>query len=247
MNVTDTRNNVSYTVGMVGDFCWMYSNLRLEGGTQLTTDNSDVNQNTTVADAVAAGDWENWWSKKEMVECKGEAGQDVTPFEYNGGKDQNRTCADNTSTVTEYYYNWYASIANDAEGNTPTNGGSYEEGSVENAGLDQQAKGSICPKNWRLMEEDTPGDGRLITKHDEIDAFVNAQKADQENWPGRLSTSGNFWTGQQHYVGLRGFWWPAFRHSDAYGGFLAFIYGGAYLHIDNKVVGDSVRCILRNQ
>ncbi len=208
----------------------------------------DVPESAKANDTVAGdGDvWVNYWSKKEMIECKGAAGQDVTPFESNGA-DRGKLCADNQTTVTEFLYNWYAAIANDAEGVPPTDKGSADEGSIGRAELDSQAKGSICPRGWRLLEEGVVGDKQLITGHSEIDAFINVQKTNQEDWPGRLSTSGYFYSSQQHNVGSIGRWWSASRHSDANGRALAVFYDGAYLDGTNKHDGKSVRCILRNE
>ncbi len=252
MNVTDTRNNVSYTVGIVSngsDFsrCWMYSNLRLEGGTPLTPDDSDVSGNTSVAEAVMATEWVDWWSKKEMIECKGGVGNDIKPFESYGGNDKDRFCLDNQNTVTEFYYNWFAAIANDAVGDPPTDAGSYEEGSTGHASLDNQTKGSICPRGWRLLEEGVAGDKQLINGCDEIDTFAAAQGANQEEWTGRLAAPGHFWAGQQHHVGMYNYWWSASRFNDAWGRTLAFDHGVAYLVDSNKRDGESVRCILRDQ
>ncbi len=257
MNVTDTRNDVSYTVGMFAERCWMYSNLRLEGGTHLTSNDSDLGEgmtfdvpNNTKANAEVVGSedvWVDWYTKKEMIECKGGVSEAVAPFEPGNVIQQGKTCDDNTDAITEYYYNWYTAIANDAAGDPPTERGDASGSTAAREALDKQAEGSICPIGWRLIEEGAPGNGELIARSRvEIDTLITAQQADKDNNPGHLITSGDFYSGHQNYVGNVGYWWAASRWSDAIGLCLGFSESGASFGSNAKVDGRPVRCILRN-
>lgn len=84
INVTDSRDKKSYTVAMFGNYCYMLSNLRLDGGTVL----DDVTSNVTAeyalpanTDSTAHG-WANDYCKPYMASKNG-----------------------------EYYYNWPAATA----------------------------------------------------------------------------------------------------------------------------------------
>ena len=131
-NVTDARDGKSYTVAKFGNYCYMLSNLRLDGGIELSSANSNINPNgVTYAADDAAGNsgattfttpTETWDSSKKNYYCK----------------------AIMTISNNEYYYNWYAAKANAYECASPT---SDTNATATNDGY---ALGSICPLNWTL-------------------------------------------------------------------------------------------------
>ena len=82
INVTDSRDNKSYTVAKFGNYCYMLSNLRLNGGAELTTDTSHVSSAYTLPADTGSGGWTNDACRPRMA-----------------------------STNGEYYYNWPAATA----------------------------------------------------------------------------------------------------------------------------------------
>lgn len=117
-NVTDERDGKSYTVAKFGNYCFMLSNLRLDGGTTLNKDTSDV-----TANMFTLPDQYTWTSSAQDHTCEARM----------------RYYDD------EYYYNWAAITANPTVGLTSTN--NCADDTFDNASL-----GSICPKNWTLLD-----------------------------------------------------------------------------------------------
>lgn len=89
INVTDSRDGKSYTVAKFGNYCYMLSNLRLDGGTILNTATSHVTAEYTLPIDTGESGWMNDYCKPYMASKNG-----------------------------EYYYNWPAATArtNDAIG-----------------------------------------------------------------------------------------------------------------------------------
>ena len=75
-NVTDVRNNKSYTVKKITagstDFCFMASNLRLEGGTTLYPDTSNVTTSYTLPADTGQSGWVQDFCKPYMATSNGE-------------------------------------------------------------------------------------------------------------------------------------------------------------------------------
>lgn len=88
VNVTDERDGKSYTVAKFGSYCYMLSNLRLEGGTALDSSTSNVKGAFTLPDQTT------WTSSSQDHYCEAR-------MRYIGN---------------EYYYNWYAAKANPTTG-----------------------------------------------------------------------------------------------------------------------------------
>ena len=88
VNVTDERDGKSYTVAKFGSYCYMLSNLRLEGGTALDSSTSNVKGAFTLPDQTT------WTSSSQSHYCEAR-------MRYIGN---------------EYYYNWYAAKANPTTG-----------------------------------------------------------------------------------------------------------------------------------
>ena len=88
VNVTDERDGKSYTVAKFGSYCYMLSNLRLEGGTALDSSTSNVKGAFTLPDQTT------WTSSSQNRYCEAR-------MRYIGN---------------EYYYNWYAAKANPTTG-----------------------------------------------------------------------------------------------------------------------------------
>ncbi len=89
INVTDIRDSKSYTIAKFGNYCYMLSNIRLDGGTTLDTMTSDVSANT-----FALPDQTIWTDESQNHHCEAR-------MKYING---------------EYYYNWYAATANPTTG-----------------------------------------------------------------------------------------------------------------------------------
>lgn len=87
INVTDSRDDKSYTVAKFGNYCYMLSNLRLDGDTELTPTNSNVTANYTLPSDTYGDYWVDDYCKPYMVNADG-----------------------------EYYYNWPAATATSSAG-----------------------------------------------------------------------------------------------------------------------------------
>ena len=81
-NVTDVRNGKSYTVAKFGNYCYMLSNLRLDGNTQLTTATSNVATTYTLPSDAANSGWVKDFCQPHMI-----------------------------TNDNEYFYNWPAATA----------------------------------------------------------------------------------------------------------------------------------------
>ena len=101
VTVVDSRDNNSYTVRYINGACWMTQNLRLAGGTTLTTSDSNVTRNytlpttqlvgnsesytapqTTISDNVSYGGYYNYCATSAGTVCssaKANATQDICP------------------------------------------------------------------------------------------------------------------------------------------------------------------------
>ncbi len=122
INVTDTRDNKSYTVAKFGNYCYMLSNLRLDGSTNgntviLTSDASEI----TSGASFTMPNQNTWTSSLQNHYCEAK-------MRYING---------------EYYYNWYAAKANPTSGITSSN-------SCATPARDDASLGSICPAGWKL-------------------------------------------------------------------------------------------------
>ena len=94
INVTDSRDGKSYTVAKFGNYCYMLSNLRLDGGTILNATTSHVAAEYALPIDTSESGWMNDYCKPYMASKNG-----------------------------EYYYNWPAATArtNDAVGTSSCN------------------------------------------------------------------------------------------------------------------------------
>lgn len=119
-NVTDSRDGKSYTVAKFGNYCYMLSNLRLDGSTNNNTVTLKSDKSNVSADFVMPNQT-TWTSSSQNHYCQAR-------MRYIGN---------------EYYYNWYAAKAN------PTTGVSSSS-SCANTTRDNASLGSICPKGWTL-------------------------------------------------------------------------------------------------
>lgn len=82
INVTDSRDGKSYTVAKFGNYCYMLSNLRLDGGTILNATTSHVTVEYALPVDTGESGWMNDYCKPYMASKNG-----------------------------EYYYNWPAATA----------------------------------------------------------------------------------------------------------------------------------------
>ena len=82
INVTDIRNNKSYAVAKFGNYCYMLSNIRVDGNTALTSTTSHVSSDYTLPADTGSGGWTNDYCQPRMASING-----------------------------EYYYNWPAATA----------------------------------------------------------------------------------------------------------------------------------------
>ena len=94
INVTDSRDGKSYTVAKFGNYCYMLSNLRLDGGTILNATTSHVTAEYTLPIDTGESGWADDFCKPYMASKNG-----------------------------EYYYNWPAATArtNDTVGTSSCN------------------------------------------------------------------------------------------------------------------------------
>ena len=226
MNVTDGRDGTSYTIGKFENRCWMFSNLRLKPGATITPSDSDVTSDFTLPTQSDSDVWtsdaQNYYAKKNIKACRGVAGYTSSGY--------GNSCKDQDYGVTEYYYNWYTATANDAVGIEAASSGQAIES------LDDQSKGSICPKNWYLH--------RMPSGNDNITSLMKIWNADKTNNLGRLIASGYFFSGTQKDVGRQGTWWSNNRNNDDLAWRFTLSSGGANGGYNFKYFGNSVRCEL---
>ena len=67
LTLTDTRDTNSYTVRYINDACWMTQNLRLAGGTTLTTSDSNVTRNYTLPTTQLAGNSSSYTAPQTTI------------------------------------------------------------------------------------------------------------------------------------------------------------------------------------
>lgn len=72
INVTDSRDDKSYTVAKFDDKCYMLSNLRLDGDSYLTPADSNVTEDYTLPSDTYGEYWENDYCKPRMTNAGGE-------------------------------------------------------------------------------------------------------------------------------------------------------------------------------
>ena len=97
LTLTDTRDTNSYTVRYINGACWMTQNLRLAGGTALTTSDSNVTRNytlpttqldgnsysytepqTTISSNTSYGGYYNYCAASAGTVCSSSSAQDAT-------------------------------------------------------------------------------------------------------------------------------------------------------------------------
>lgn len=97
VTVVDSRDNNSYTVRYINGACWMTQNLRLAGGTKLTTSDSNVTRNytlpttqltgnspsytapqTTISSNTSYGGYYNYCAASAGTVCSSSSAQDAT-------------------------------------------------------------------------------------------------------------------------------------------------------------------------
>ena len=126
----------------------------------------------------------------------------------------------------EYYYNWYAAMANPYQCLNPT---SNANATTTNDGY---ALGSICPAGWKLLEDGT-GDLQINNS-----AFRTALG----NY-GVLSTTGDFISGSRYSVGYGGNWWSSTRGNGNNNASYLYFSGNIGRNDTTKAYGFTVRCM----
>ena len=218
----DARDGKAYGVNYItvnndsssSSFCFILSNLAIASGTTLKTGDSDIkaggvtytdpNTNQSVTRTSFTLPTEPWTSADQNYYCK-------AIMAVAGG---------------EYYYNWYAAIANPYQCLDPT---TDINATATNDGY---ALGSICPAGWMLLADGT-GDLRIGNSTFRI-ALTNY---------GSLYRTGNFSAGSQYNVGTYGYWWSSTTISNEA---VRFIYSNGTNVIrdsSRKNNGRSVRCM----
>ena len=130
-NVIDERNGRSYTVQKLTSgstqFCFMLSNLRLDGGTELSSSNSHVSSTYTLPTDASQNGWTNDYCRPYMIH-------------YN----QVNTSDGSNEYRNEYYYNWPAATARNNSSNTSSCSNDTSN-----------SLGDICPANWSIPADGT--------------------------------------------------------------------------------------------
>ena len=214
----DARDGKAYDVNYItsgsSSFCFMLGNLAVASGTTLKTGDSDIK-----AGGVTYTDPNTYKSVTKT--------SFTLPTEEWTSANQNYYCKAIMAVASgEYYYNWYAAMANPYQCLNPT---SNKNATATNDGY---ALGSICPVGWTLPAD---GSGDLQINNSTFrTALVNN---------GSLATSGSFNSGFQGYLGSVGFWWSSAR-SDKDGAHILYFNGdSANISDGNKRDGFSVRCM----
>lgn len=119
INVTDIRNNKSYAVAKFGNYCYMLSNIRVDGKTALTSTTSHVSSDYTLPADTGSGGWTDDYCRPRMASKNG-----------------------------EYYYNWPAATArtnSTSSVSSCSNDTSNSVGDICPAGWTLPAYGDIAP------------------------------------------------------------------------------------------------------
>ena len=205
-NLTDIRDGKSYAVKNLNTYCYMLSNLRLDPGITLTSTNSDITPNNTYQSFTTP--IEAWTSSSQNYYCK----------------------AIMKKINNEYYYNWYAAMANPYVCDNPT---ASTNATSEN---DAKSLGSICPNGWTLPRYTTQGIG-----------VGHLWNSNSNTNTGMIATTGYSHSGSQYAVGNFGDWWSNLRYdsNDTESYNVTFTGGSIARNINTKYYGFSVRCVLK--
>ena len=137
----DSGTETAYTTAMIGDTCWMTTNLNLAGGTALSADDTDVTSAyissfTTSNNLTKSGD------TIVLPASSTSSGFDTANYSYvaNSGN-ASSNCSNAPGCYS--YYSWDAATL-----------GSGRSISTDNADVEQ----SICPKGWHLPNTRTGTD-----------------------------------------------------------------------------------------
>ena len=128
LQLIDVRDNKIYWVAKLKDGnCWMTQNLDLDGGTEITSEFSDVPENYTLPTA-------NGFLEGNKLPTSSQIGfsDNTKAYVYNSGKHTN----DCSGPGCYSYYSWVAATAGSGANITTNNNAPY----------------SICPKNWKLPD-----------------------------------------------------------------------------------------------
>ena len=138
-----------------------------------------------------------------------------------------------------------------------TNVGATAPGDYGNLFSWQEAQ-TACPKGWRLptMKELEMFENYNWVKEEVIDARVPSVWANSDGKNGRcftdkvtknsifLPAAGYINTnGMPYNTGIYGFYWSSTEHGRYNANFLCFYHGNAYLYLNLKDSGHSVRCV----
>ena len=139
--VVDSRDGSDYTVRYINGACWMTQNLRLPGGTTLTTSDSNVTRNytlpttqldglgsesytepqTTISSNTSYGGYYNYCAASAGTVCSGSSAQDAAQD----------ICPKGWRLPT---YNEQNGIRSYASAFSPVDSGRYDNGSLNNTG-----------------------------------------------------------------------------------------------------------------
>ena len=233
-DMVDSRDNTVYTTALVGDRCWMTKNLDLAGGTQLTSDNTNMPEGYTLPTA-------NGFQINNRLPNSSTEGfnSDTKAFVYNS---PSTDCSSATGCYS--YYSW-----------TTATLGSGLDITTDNT----DAPYSVCPKGWRLPNtrtgiDDTSDSRRLVISaggsaaiqtYDSTTAPIGTTIFNSLYSPPLSFLRAGYYDDSTFYGGgVHGYYWSSTSYSGAYARDLAF----NSTHVNSALISDrkfgfSVRCI----
>ncbi|MBQ9020222.1 hypothetical protein IJ096_02785 [Candidatus Saccharibacteria bacterium] len=227
----DSRDNKEYNIAKLADGnCWMVQNLALDGGRTLTTSDSDVTANRTLAANITSGD-----SNDTSVQI-------ISKWAENSGCSGTNCVSGNTEKYGNFY-NWYAATA--------TTGTS----SMTNS----NATNSVCPKGWKLPTSQANGSasssapdksyGKLIYS---VTGFSSSYSLSADTYVKAMQQAPLWFSFPGYYLsdlysqGTQGYYWSRKAYTSSSYALNLYFNTGGYLAPQfnlNKDNGLSVRCV----
>ena len=139
LTLTDTRDNNSYTVRYINGACWMTQNLRLAGGTTLTTSNSNVTRNYTLPTTQLAGNSDSYTAPQATISSNTSHGGYYNYCAASAGTVCSQTEMDATQDICPKgwrlpTYNEMSGITSYVSAFSPVYSGYYIDGSLSSTG-----------------------------------------------------------------------------------------------------------------
>ena len=236
MKAVDKRDGQEYTVARLADNkIWMTKNLNLAGGTEITSELSNVPDGYTLPTA-------NGFQSGNKLPASSTSGfnNDTKAFVYNSTKTSGTDCG---RPGCYSYYSWTAATAGSGLSITADN---------------SDAPYSICPKGWKLPSIRTTSVADWKTKSDFYQLAVaygmdpsstsqSTAKFYNQAGPGTTPNfllTGYYYNGSFYGRGSGGHYWSSTSGNSTIANYLYFYSSGVYSATNHdRRYGSAVRCI----